>query len=63
MGDIELGHGTAFVYKQAINAKLKTSTLYLLTNRHVVTGILRLYELFLDTLKQSQKLTDVTAGL
>ncbi len=63
MGDIELGHGTAFVYKQAINAKLKTSTLYLLTNRHVVTGILRLYELFLDTLGQSQKLTDVTAGL
>ncbi len=63
LGGENLSHGTAFVYKQAINAKLKTSTLYLLTNRHVVTGILRLYELFLDTLGQSQKLTDVTAGL
>ena len=63
LGDWILSHGTAFVYKQVIDAKSKTSTLYLLTNRHVVTGILRLYELFLDTLGQSQKLTDVTAGL
>lgn len=63
LGGENLGHGTAFVYKQAINAKLKTSTLYLITNRHVVTGILRLYPAFLDILAQSQKLTDVTAGL
>ena len=63
LGEWILSHGTAFVYKQVIDANSKTSTLYLLTNRHVVTGILRLYELFLDTLGQSQKLTDVTAGL
>ena len=63
LGEKTLGHGTAFVYKQVIDAKSKTSTLYLLTNRHVVTGILKLYPEFLDTLGRSQKLTDVTAGL
>ena len=63
MGDIELGHGTAFVYKQVTDAKSKTSTLYLLTNRHVSTGILNLYPWFLDTLRQSQTITDEPAGL
>lgn len=58
-----LGHGTAFVYKQVIDAKSKTSTLYLLTNRHVVTGILRFYSEFGDILRRSQELSDVTAGL
>ena len=62
-GNYELGHGTAFVYKQVINNKSKTSTLYLLTNRHVVTGILNLYPEFLSTLRESQKLTDEPAGL
>ena len=63
LGDWILSHGTAFIYKQAINAKLKTSTLYLITNRHVVTGILALYPAFLKILARSQKLSDVTAGL
>ena len=63
LGEKTLGHGTAFVYKQVIDAKSKTSTLYLLTNRHVVTGILRFYSEFGDILRRSQELSDVTAGL
>ena len=63
MGDIELGHGTAFVYKQVTDSKAKTSTLYLLTNLHVATGILDLYPELLYTLRQSQTITDEPAGL
>lgn len=63
LGGENLSHGTAFVYKQVIDAKSKTSTLYLLTNRHVVTGILSLYSEFGDILRRSQELSDVTAGL
>ena len=63
LGGENVSHGTAFVYKQAVNAKSNTSTLYLITNRHVVTGILGLYPAFLDILSRSQKLSDVTAGL
>ena len=63
MGEWEAHVGTAFVYKQVIDAKSKTSTLYLLTNRHVVRAIFDLYKVFSNALRQSQKLTDVTAGL
>ncbi len=63
LGDWILSHGTAFVYKQVIDAKSKTSTLYLLTNRHVVRAIFDLFNEFSNALRQSQKLTDVTAGL
>ena len=63
LGDWILSHGTAFVYKQVIDAKSKTSTLYLLTNLHVATGILDLYPELLYTLRQSQTITDEPAGL
>ena len=63
MGEWETHVGTAFVYKQVIDAKSKTSTLYVLTNRHVVRAIFDLYKVFSNALRQSQKLTDVTAGL
>ena len=63
MGEWEPHVGTAFVYKQVIDAKSKTSTLYLLTNRHVVRAIFDLFDKFSIALRQSQKLTDVTAGL
>jgi len=63
MGEWETHCGTAFVYKQVIDAKSKTSTLYLLTNRHVVRAIFDLFDKFSIALRQSQKLTDVTAGL
>jgi len=63
IGDLVLSHGTAFVYKQVLDSKSKTSTLYLLTNLHVVKGILYLYPYFLDTFRQSQKLTDDVTGI
>ena len=63
MGEWETHVGTAFVYKQVIDAKSKTSTLYVLTNRHVVRAIFDLFNKFSIALRQSQKLTDVTAGL
>ena len=63
MGEWGACAGTAFVYKQVIDAKSKTSTLYLLTNRHVVRAIFDLFNKFSIALRQSQKLTDVTAGL